>query len=70
MSGYETIEELVTQALAIIKMKDEQGNDVFEKDEEGMYFHTIQFTRGKYKENDPVHTKLLAKESVKNDKDI
>lgn|GEM_PF-6894741 len=33
MSGYDTIEELVTQALALIKMKDEQGYDVFEKDE-------------------------------------
>jgi type III restriction enzyme len=64
MSGYETIEELVTQALAIIKIKDEQWNDVFEKDEKGVYFHTIQFTRGKYKENDSVHTKLVWKESI------
>lgn len=70
MSGYETIEELVTQALAIIKMKDEQGNDVFEKDEEGMYFHTIQFTRGRYNELDPIRTRLLSKDTVNNDKDL
>lgn len=70
MSGYETVEELVTQALAIIKLKDDQGNDVFEKDDNWVYFHTIQFTRGKYKENDPVHTKLVTKESVKNEKDL
>ena len=40
----------ITEALAIIKVKDSAGNDIFDKDEDGVYCHTIR-----YKKNTPTH---------------
>lgn len=40
---FEEIETKVVEALALIKTQDEAGNDVFQKDENGLYCHTIRY---------------------------
>ena len=41
-ANYATVEEKVTEAMALIKVKDEAGNDVFEKDDGGVYVHRLR----------------------------
>ena len=47
-ANYETVEEEVTEAMALIKVKDEAGNDVFEKDEGGVYVHRLRLLKRNY----------------------
>lgn len=47
-ANYETVEEKVTEAMALIKVKDEAGNDVFEKDDGGVYVHRLRLLRRTY----------------------
>ena len=47
-ANYETVEEKVTEAMALIKVKDEVGNDVFEKDEGGVYVHRLRLLKRNY----------------------
>ena len=39
---YEEVEEQVTEILALIRFKDENGNDVFDKDENDSYVHRLR----------------------------
>ncbi len=43
VNEYEIVEEVITQALAIIKLKDAQGNFNFEVNEKGYFYHTIRY---------------------------
>ena len=47
-ANYETIEEKITEAMALIKVKDEAGNDVFEKDDGGVYVHRLRLLKRNY----------------------
>jgi len=48
-TNYEEKVEYVTEALALIKFMDDEGNDVFSKTEDGAYYHTISFNSSKSK---------------------
>ncbi len=39
---YRTVEERVTEMMALIRMQDEDGKDVFEKDDDGVYVHRLR----------------------------
>ena len=41
-ADYKTVEEKITEAMALIRVKDEDGNDVFEKDADGVYVHRLR----------------------------
>lgn len=43
--NYKTIEEKVTDAMALIRMQDKDGKDLFEKDENNVYFHHLRLHR-------------------------
>ena len=43
---FETFETIITECLALIKVQDEAGNDIFEKNEQGLYCHTIRYKKG------------------------
>lgn len=47
---YKITKERVREALAIIKIQDEDGNYNFEKDENGVFYHTIRFKEGSERE--------------------
>ena len=47
-ANYEIIEENVTEAMALIRVQDENGTDLFEKDEDGVYVHHLRLLRGTY----------------------
>lgn len=47
--GYKNVEEKVTEAMALIKVKDESGNDVFAKDDDGSFVHHLRLTQSNYK---------------------
>ena len=44
-ANYETVEEQVTEALALIRVRDEDGKDVFERDENGVYVHHLRLQK-------------------------
>lgn len=44
-ANYETIEETVKDVLALIRVQDDNGNDVFETDEEGVYVHRLRLLK-------------------------
>ncbi len=46
-NDFEVRETKFCKALALIKTQDEMGNDVFEKDENGFYCHTIRYQKGR-----------------------
>jgi len=56
--NYKTIEEKITEALALIKFQDDDNKSVFDKNEKGIYCHTIRYKTGTFGEND----KLLVQE--------
>lgn len=60
--NYRTIEEKITTALALIKFEDENNNQIFDKNENGVYCHTIRYRAGYFGENDErlVHQKAFA----------
>ena len=67
VSKYKTIKEKIREALAIIKIKDEEGNYNFEKDDKGLFYHTIRFKENSLREE------LLLKyedQKQKNKKDL
>ena len=39
--NYEEFEKEIVKTIALIKIKDDSGNYVFDKDENGYYYHTI-----------------------------
>ena len=41
-ANYKTVEEKITEAMALIRLQDENGKDVFEKDENGVYVHRLR----------------------------
>jgi len=49
-SKYIITTERIKEALAIIKIKDADGNYNFEKDENGVFYHTIRFREGSQRE--------------------
>jgi hypothetical protein len=49
-SKYKITRERIKEALAIIKIQDEEGNYNFEKDENGVFYHTIRFREGSERE--------------------
>jgi hypothetical protein len=46
---YEEVEEQITEALALIKFVDDNGEPTFKKDRDGAYYHTIRYSAGKEK---------------------
>lgn len=46
---YEEVEEQITEALALIKFIDENGEPTFKKDRDNAYYHTIRYSPGKEK---------------------
>lgn len=46
LSAYEIKTETVEEALAILRMKNADGEDTFQKDESGQYYTEIRYTRG------------------------
>lgn len=54
-ADYDTIEEQATVVMALIRIQDENGQDVFEKDKNGMYVHHLHLLKRTYeqmKQND------------------
>lgn len=47
-ANYETVEEEVTEAMALIQVQDENGMDLFEKDENGVYVHHLRLLKRTY----------------------
>lgn len=41
-ANYKTVEEKITEAMALIRLQDENGKDVFEKDKDGVYVHRLR----------------------------
>ena len=41
-ANYKTVEEKITEAMALIRLQDESGKDVFEKDKNGVYVHRLR----------------------------
>jgi len=50
VGDYKITKEKVREALAIIKIQDEDGNYNFEKDDKGVFYHTIRFKEGSERE--------------------
>ena len=48
--NYEIVEEEVTEAMALIRFKDEHGEDVFEKDENSSYVHRLRMQKSTYEQ--------------------
>ena len=48
ISNYRTVEETVTEARALIRVQDENGNDLFETDDEGVYVHKLRLIDKNY----------------------
>ncbi len=46
---YSETEEQITEALALIKFTNSQGEPTFKKDRNGAYYHTIRFSKGQEK---------------------
>ena len=44
-TNYETVLEKITEALAIIKTMDENNQPIFEKDENGYFYHCIRYNK-------------------------
>lgn len=44
-ANYKTIEEKVTEAMALVRVRDENGKDIFEKDNEGFYIHRLRLLK-------------------------
>ncbi len=47
-ANYKTVEENITEAMALIRVQDEDGKDVFEKDEDGVYIHRLRLLKSTY----------------------
>ena len=47
-ANYETLKEKVTEAMALIRVQDENGKDIFEKDEDGVYVHHLRLLKRTY----------------------
>ena len=47
-ADYETVEEEVTEAMALIRFKDNNGEDVFERDENNSYIHRLRMQKNTY----------------------
>ena len=47
-ADYETVKEKVTEVMALIRVQDENGKDIFEKDEDGVYVHHLRLLKRTY----------------------
>ncbi|WP_423906089.1 DEAD/DEAH box helicase family protein [Candidatus Spongiihabitans sp.] len=47
-ANYKTIEEKITEVLALIRVHDEEGKEIFEKDEYGVYVHHLRLLKKTY----------------------
>ena len=47
-ANYETVEERVTEAMALIRNRDGDGKDVFERDEDGVFVHRLRLLKQTY----------------------
>lgn len=63
---YEEVEEQVKEILALIRFKDENGNEVFEKDENNSYVHRLRMQLKTYEQM--IENGLLVHNSEQNDK--
>ena len=41
-ANYTTVEEQITEAMALIRVEDVEGNELFEKDKDGVYVHRLR----------------------------
>ena len=65
-ANYATVEEKVTEAMALIRVQDENGKDIFEKDEDGVYIHHLRLLK---RTHDQMHANgLFAKNEDYEDK--
>lgn len=48
LANYRIIRERVTEVMALIRVRDETGQDLFEKDEEGTYVHQLRLLESTY----------------------
>ena len=49
-ADYIITEEKITEALALIHVHDKNGNPLFEQDADGVYVHTLRFSRQRFEE--------------------
>ena len=49
-TNYQTIEEKITEALALIRVQDENGREIFEKDKNGVYIHRLRLLKRTYEQ--------------------
>ena len=47
-ANYKTIEEKVTEVMALIRVQDENGEEIFEKDKDGVYIYRLRLLKGTY----------------------
>ncbi len=47
-TNYETVEEKITEVMALIRLQDENGEDVFEKNEDDIYVHHLRLLKRTY----------------------
>ncbi len=47
-ANYKTVEEKVTEVMALIRVKNENGKDIFEKNEDGVYVHHLRLLKKTY----------------------
>ena len=49
-TNYQTIEEKITEALALIRVQDENRREIFEKDKNGVYIHRLRLLKRTYEQ--------------------
>lgn len=47
-ANYKTVEEKITEVLALIRTQDENGEDIFERDEEGVFVHHLRLLKSTF----------------------
>jgi len=68
-ANYETVEEKVTEALALIKVIDEDGEPLFEQGEDGLYVHRLRVQQRSY-DRMIQHTLLASKDDFSDARDL
>ena len=65
-SNYRTVQEEVTEIMALIRLQDEEGQEIFKKDEEGFLIHRLRLHRKAYEKM--VQQDLFAQDGEYEDK--
>ena len=63
LANYETSEEWVTEFRALIRVQDDNGDDLFETDDDGVYVHQLRLT-------DQNYDLLVSKEQIPDDHNL